>query len=207
MARFFLNFMVACSNGLKRSKPRNPILLLVITAITGACVTQLELNVSSPYFNAYAGSKLTLLKPIQIPPETASVYIQDGETKSYRAVDSYRAYCVFEVNTRREVAQTIEPDEFAVVRYRRDFEQVNSGAIVPVATLSLSGEMSNPMATVYSSELYLKSDKQPDVLRMTCSHWDDPETGNYLTVAEIKQTLNGLMTLQLPKLSATGKAT
>ena len=164
-----------------------------------SCAAQLEVNLASPYFNAFAGSKLFLLQSIEIPAETASVYIQDGKVKTFNDINRYSAYCNFEVNTRMDVRQTVMADEFKVIRHRQDFHQVsNVGATRYVALVQMGDDDGGPIATVYETALYLHSDKQPDVLRMTCSHWDDPHVGNYLTVAEIQQTINGLFRLEIP---------
>lgn len=173
--------------------------LLILTFIAlCSCATKLEVNLASPYFNAFAGSKLVLLQSIEIPAETASVYIQDGKVKTFNDINRYSAYCNFEVNTRMEVRQTVKADEFKIIRHRQDYHQVSSGGATRyVSLVQMDDDAGGAMAIVYETVLYLKSDKQPDVLRMTCSRWDDPHVGNYLTVAEIQQTINGLFRLDL----------
>ena len=48
-----------------------------------------------------------------------------------------------------------------------------------------------PYATVFD----LRSDTQPDVLRMTCMHWEDPTDARFLTLSEIRQALGDYISI------------
>jgi hypothetical protein len=43
----------------------------------------------------------------------------------------------------------------------------------------------------------LSSDVQPDVLRLSCMHWEDISIDKYLSVTQMRYALGKLFTLQL----------
>ncbi|NNG14194.1 MAG: hypothetical protein HKM22_03455 [Gammaproteobacteria bacterium] len=51
----------------------------------------------------------------------------------------------------------------------------------------------------YMTVLYLHSDRQPDVFRMTCQHWEAPSDAQHLTIKQIRQALGDLFTLKLAR--------
>ncbi len=148
------------------------------------------------------GLKLKLNKAIIIPGESTSLHIQDGEPRPQQLnpVENYRPYCVIEVRNRLAATQTIKPDIFTITRVFLDegfvslfpkLASLNMTASYPVLYLGTSGLT----AVVYITEIYLKSDTQPDVVKLACKQWDDPMMGAHLTLQEIKLALGELITI------------
>jgi hypothetical protein len=57
---------------------------------------------------------------------------------------------------------------------------------------------------VFSTRLALRSDRQPDIYRLTCMYWGSPGFDAHLTITDIRRTLTPLFTLNLPAPGARG---
>jgi hypothetical protein len=183
------------------------ILAVSLTLISCQAVTVQHGPVAVQYSNLPAnlapGIKLKLQKNIIIPGGSASVHIQDGETKPQQLnpVENYRPYCIIEVKHRLASTQTITPDTFEVTRVILDEEAVS---LFPrLASLAMNSGAKGlylgsggHTAVVFATIMDLSSGNQPEVTRLICQQWDDPAIGVHLTVQEISQALNGLMILE-----------
>jgi hypothetical protein len=171
-------------------------LLIMIVLFASGCQTPVARDETSPLFVVPVGSTLTLHRPLRIPPNDAGVYIQYGRVLAYNQVDAYYAHCDFEVRTRRAVAQTVRPDTFGITRVVQDTSLVDSGTkqLAAGAKFRPYGDIAH---LVYATEMYLRSASQPDVLRLTCAHREPPEEGDHLSIAQIRQALGELMSLQI----------
>jgi len=81
------------------------------------------------------------------------------------------------------------PDEFRIIRYFLDRNFVSSGKVMVASIGMMFSGAASATAEVYTIEMLLHSDKQPDVLRLSCEHWEDPIDGEYLTLDQIKQAV------------------
>jgi hypothetical protein len=63
----------------------------------------------------------------------------------------------------------------------------------PFGNSSNRGSAIQTFATI----LYLRSERQPEALRLTCGHWDYPPWATHLSIAQIRQTLGEVMTLRI----------
>ncbi|MFV1992574.1 MAG: hypothetical protein ACC635_01605 [Acidiferrobacterales bacterium] len=160
------------------------------------------LGYSNYPLNITPGLKLKLNKAIVIPGETASLHIQDGEPKPQQLnpVENYRPYCVIEVRNRLAATQTIKPDIFTITRVFLNEEFVS--LLPKIASLTMTASYpglylgaGGVTAVSYVTEIYLESDTQPDVVRLSCKQWDDPMVGGHLTLQEIKLALGELITI------------
>ena len=172
------------------------LLLAVSIVFLTACQSWHEPSENSPYYAIPVGTRLILNQPLTISAEKASVYIQRGKIVPYHRRDTYYANCKFEVNTVKQVSQTIEPDEFVVHRVSQYIEV--SRFFAPGTLLAQSGgDQGDVMSKLYSRLIYLRSSKQPDVLRIACGRWDDSPVSNHLTIQEIRNALGDLFTVRL----------
>jgi hypothetical protein len=55
-----------------------------------------------------------------------------------------------------------------------------------------------PTFQSFSTRMDLRSEKQPNIFRLSCARWDDPGRGDHLSIAEIRRTLDGVFTLHVP---------
>lgn len=167
-----------------------PVLILCACVVLGACQTADD---GAQARHIPAGSALELHQTLSIPPDRVSVRIQDGKLQD--SVDQYRPNCKFEIRTMASVQRAVRPDRFEIQRVRRFAEGVLAG--LTTAGIGLFGD--GPSYTPYITELYLHSDRQRDVLRLSCQHWQDPAwvEAAHVTVPEIRAALGPVFTLHL----------
>ncbi len=144
------------------------------------------------------GSELVLEQAITIPAEDTAVYVQGGRVVT--VVNEMRPYCKFAVWTRLEEQQEVAPDRFVIRRVNWGTSYIQATRPVMVA-LVVYGHRGAPDRLYYQTELYLSSERQPDVYRITCEV-DRIEAGGhsqhtYLTLSEVRGALEGLFRLEL----------
>ena len=123
---------------------------------------------ASPYYNVPVGTTVTLHERLDIGPERARIFLQDGTVRrptyiSY-GISEYAPHCHFSVDDVLEVAQVIEPDTFTVTRVRRlDFQQVVDGLPVGATLVALAGGGGGDgPGAVFHARIYdLSSPRQP----------------------------------------------
>lgn len=176
---------------------RHVFLLLLVVALS-ACSTA-PVPVTSPYYQIPPGSKLLLKQAVTIPPNDGRVYIQYGKVVSPKEKDDYHAHCWFLSWKVLDRAQPIKPDTFTIT-YSQQLEEVVSRQ--PDHLYAMNGMLGmdydgGPMALVYSTEMHIHSDRQPDIRRFICSHWEDPNDAQHLTVAEMQKAMGHIAQIQL----------
>ena len=183
-------------------------LLLMTVVLVAGCQTPQPRDPDSPYFAPPAGSRLTLEKPVEVPAGDAAVHIQAGRVMHYNDLDRYEPHCKFELRTVAAEARTVRPDTFVVERVERFSRSVRRTPEEPVrvAAAGRSGGLvigreseGGPFADIMTTRLVLRSERQPDVFRMECMHWDQFEFSQHLSVNQMRTTLKDLFTLVLPQ--------
>lgn len=179
----------------------NMRLLACLAFSLTACQSSANLPISSPYFEVPVGSRLVLNQPIEIAPTSATVRLQFGKIVSRFESQDFELACVFESNIVGKTAQLVEPDSFEIIRVRRGSNTSSAQAaprtgLVPVSARFVADGGSRQY---YKTELFLKSEKQPQILAMTCQHARESGDSDFrpLTVAEIRQALGGYFSLRL----------
>ena len=144
---------------------------------------------------------LILNRDIVIPANALAVYLQNGRVTP-GGVNHYEPSCKFELRHKKTEPQRVPAGTFRIrkfTRHRGDFAGVSIAPLRPARhrrRLDLFGEDA-PSFIVYASYFFLESAEQPDVLRMTCSHWQFWGEGRFLTLAEIQAALGEVFTLRL----------
>jgi len=177
---------------------------IALIALLGlaACRPPGSYPIDSPWYQPPAGSQLVLNQAVEIPPDSATLRFQFG--RIVPAVNDFETHCVFELTTVKETPQRVEPDTFRVTKVR-------SGSGIHRAARQTPGLMKarwvfddgGPTRYYYQTEMFLRSERQPRVLMLTCQHaW---ETGSSSfeyqrppTVAEMRRALGDYFTLKLP---------
>ena len=170
-------------------------LLLVLTA----CQTYPTLNEDSPYSAVPRESRLILHKAIALAPEQTRVYLQHGGVVPFENRDAFYAHCRIELSPTKQIAPTIEPDEFVIYKVTQQI-LVSDGP--PPGQLLAGGSGSDKDgidSKLYARILHLRSARQPGVLRLRCQRWDDLAFSKHLSISEIRETLGNTLTLQLAK--------
>lgn len=149
---------------------------------------------TSPFFKVPVGSTLTLNQPLTIQPHHASVRMQYGRIMPYSQIDKFYANCDFEVRTIAKQPTIINPDTFLITKVVNE-EDVAAGDWTVYAFFG-SGD-AGPSHVDYMTVMYLESVKQPDVLRITCTHWEDPVEAEFLSIQQMRKAMGKILTLNI----------
>ncbi len=169
-------------------------LLLVILPLSACSWT---INFSNQFSVIPIGSVLTLNQKLHIPPGKTGIYIQAGQVMERPSVNEYLPNCRFEVSSLNNSTFTVvDEDKFEVYKVMFDSELVSSERIM-YAALELISYGASLMADIRTTEFFLKSVKQPDVLRLRCGHWEDPSDAFYLNLDQVTQALGDVITIDL----------
>lgn len=152
---------------------------------------------TSTYYNTPVGSTLSVHTPLSIPPGTATIHIQAGEVRAYRDINRYYPHCSLEVKTLvQDSDQVVQPDVFTI--QRSYFDELIGAARSPfMQARRISDVDGGPTYIEMQRVMFLHSDRQPEVLRMICRHWAVGPMYDQMTIAEMRQTLGKLISLQL----------
>ena len=171
--------------------------VLLSTLLLSACQALVVTDINSPYYQIPVGSKLILQTELKLAPRQVSFYIQNGAVVKYFSLDQYHAHCKFEMWSKVDEKRRVKPTEFEITRVSHDYEFVRHfNRPVRVAALGIAGD-TTPIAVIDKTFLYLKSESERDVYRITCEHWSDTSDSRPLTVKEIRKTLDGMFELQI----------
>jgi hypothetical protein len=184
----------------------NNAAVFVLSLLLASCVNYPSYtnNPQSPLYALAPGSALVLNRDLTIPGEKLAVYLQGGEVFA-GAVNHYAPSCKFELRYKQPEPQIVHADEFTITRFtyhQGDFaQQAAKPLFQPVRyrpRLFLFDE-DGPTFIVFASYFFLHSATQPDVLRLTCSYWENggPLEGRFLSLAEIQAALGEVFTLHL----------
>lgn len=174
---------------------------LFCAILIGGCQSLANRDEALPYFHIPGGSTLVLNRDIVVPANRLSVYVQGGQVIPAGA-NFYYPHCKFELRHLEGRARRIRADTFSIYRTGRDWgshamlapprlRSVGQGLLLP------SPLNDQPSYIIYASNLYLRSDEQPEVFRLSCKQWWDPVDARFLSIQEIRQTLGDVFTLQL----------
>ena len=133
---------------------------------------------------------VTLKQDFPIRPDRSNEYIQGGEIRPYKSIEQYYTHCKLELREIADNERTIKPQTFNVTRIYRKEEF--AGFIKTI--LAGDGDSGLIMSTIY---LYLQSEQQPDIFRLSCMRQDESFYARHVTVEEMRDTLGDLMSLQL----------
>jgi len=181
-----------------------PILLFAVLLLSACAAAYKEYqgNVDSPYYLVPVGSTLVQNEDVVIPPNLAGAYLQGGVILPLSQINQYHPYCKFEVLKVRETPQTVKADTYVIKKVVQEIsDNVNSGQIRLAALYAgfgmLAGDKDGASALTFATRMYLRSDKQPDVYRLSCGLWAFPSTGQHVTIHQMRTALGGVFTLRL----------
>lgn len=185
------------------------IFCTALAVVLSGCQTRSYLgNENSPYYVVPAGSRLTLNQGLTIPSGELAVYMQNGRVMRNVELLHDVPFCKFELRDLGRAARTVQPDEMVVTRSTQARSRGVTALAAPVviaargATQLVSNDL--PSIESFSTRMDLRSDKQPEVFRLTCAQWGLPGDVRHVTIAEMRQALAGLFTLRLPRQEAAG---
>lgn len=137
-------------------------------------------------------TRVTLNRALAIRPDYASVYIQSGQVRPTNTAAEYHPHCILELRSVAPVARTVQPDTFTVTGIHRD--RFVAGVAGPqLAALALDG--GDYELVMSTTTLTLHSGRQPEVSRLLCQQLDEPFWAHHVSIAEMRQALGDIMTL------------
>ena len=150
--------------------------VLVAAAITG-CGNPMAVknDVDSQFFLIRPGSKLILHQDVDIGSGSSHASFQHGKVAP--GLDNYTVGC--ELDVRNLGPGTVSAGTFTISRAESSQEWI-----------------SQPNIMRFYRVIYLQSDTQPDVLRLTCQDWDGPLMGTDITIPEIREALGSYFSFE-----------
>ena len=171
-------------------------ILSLLTITLSSCSYQAPKDPNSSFYAPPVGSQLILHQTLTIPANNTEVRIQNGKViHSSWDLDTYYANCHFELRDIANVERTVQPDTFNISRAHQDTENVMLNT--PTVVASAGGGDGGPPLVDYITIMDLYSPRQPEVMRISCQHWNEANDGEHLNINQIRKTLDGLFTLTL----------
>ena len=128
-------------------------------------------DVDSPFFDIRPGSQWILHQDVTIPSGRAHANFQHGQVTS--GLDNYAVGCALDV---RDLGPgTVTAGSFTIRRAESSTEWI-----------------SHPNIMKFYRVIYLQSDTQSGVMRLTCHDWDGPLLGRDISVPEMREALGGI---------------
>jgi hypothetical protein len=186
-----------------------PILSVLATfVLLAGCQSPQVRDQDSPNFLPPKGSLVILHDDIQIPPQSARVFLQKGRLVGYHAVDHYYPWCAFEVNEVSDSIQILRANTFEIYRVYIRTEQVVDNTTTPLAKLTvgarkawpLSGDGSGGPTTVTKViVMWMNSLAQSNIRKLSCGGSEENEAlARTPSVMQIRTALGDVATLELP---------
>lgn len=175
---------------------------IVLVLLLGGCAGLESPDPASPYYAYTHGWVVQLKRPLTIEPGAATVRLQYGRIVPRNGVQEYDPFCVVELDTVRDEAQTLRPGNFEVWRVTRSVSTIAAVAS-PFVKAGLFVDNSQPSFLYYKTEFRLRDAAQPNLRGMTCM-WDQMAPGNqflmrHLALDEIRGAVGDWMRLIPPK--------
>ena len=178
------------------------VTLVSLLLMLFACTVNDTRDESSVFYAVPVGSVLKLNQDVTISGDQVATYVQNGELMSYDAVDKYHPNCKFEIYTMSEQSRKVEQDTFEIIKV---VDEIESSSIQENTQLAarggayMFGMLDRSYVFNYATMMYLKSEKQKDVYRMTCQHWEDVRDDRHLTVEQMRAAMGEVFTLVINK--------
>jgi len=182
------------------------LIMLTAVALLSACMADYDKkyqgDVDSPYYLVPVGSTLVQNQDVVIPPNQAGAYLQGGLILPLSQINQYHPFCKFEVLRVGETAQTVKADTYVIKKVVQEISDSVDAGQIRLAALSggigiLAGDRDGASALTFATRMYLRSNKQPDVFRLSCGQWAFPSTGQHVTIHQMRSVLGGVYTLRL----------
>ena len=153
------------------------------------------------YIIPTAGSVVKVKRALVVPPGQTRVFLQRGYVVSKRNLDRYYPSCNFEVLALRQRPTTIRPGTFSVTRTVRDIDYMVQSKPIQYAALGLDRvdyDDGGQALIIHVVHMRLKSEKQPNVYRLTCRSWQDfPYDAKEPTMADMREALGSKASIRL----------
>jgi hypothetical protein len=174
--------------------------------LTG-CQTSKVGDPASPYYPPPTGSAVILNNDLEIPPETARIFLQRGKTYGYHGFDRYTPWCYFELNTIKNTTQTLGADTFEVYKVSSRTEQVVENGTIHLAGVNIQfgtdvfmakGGSDGPSSETAVIQMWLRSEQQAQIRKLVCGGAEEnPAIVKAPSIDQIRAALGEIATLRL----------
>lgn len=179
--------------------------LAVCIASISACYVSYVKDENSVFYAVAVGSSLILNQAITIPGGQVAIYLQAGEILPYGNVDKYRPNCKFEIYTISEKPRSVQTDSFQIIKVEDDIESSSMQNNTQLASVDnvvarnnhAFGMLDHSEVFNYATLMYLRSDKQKDVYRLTCQHWESILDDKHLSIKQMRDAMGAVLTLNI----------
>ena len=173
--------------------------------LLAACAGNDVKDEGSVFYAVPKGSVLSLNQDLTIAGDQVAIYVQDGQVMPDKDINKYRPNCKFEIYTMSEKPRSVQPDHFEIITVVDEIESSGLQKSVQLASLALpEGDdylamwlLDHSLVFNYATMMYLKSDQQTDVYRMTCQHWEAVADDKHLSIAQMRQAMGDVFTLKI----------
>lgn len=150
--------------------------LVFITSTLFACSSMQSNDPGSLFFDIPGGSTISLNKKLTIPSNDTHAVIQHGKEIKDSDKNEYAINCRLDV--KKFGPRTLEAEDFKIIR-----------------TEDGQNWISYPSILRFYTEVYLRSDKGTDIIKMVCQEYGDQTDRNF-TVSEMQQALGDILTFK-----------
>jgi hypothetical protein len=175
------------------------LLLGLLPLVLAGCATA-PAGPDSPWALPPEGSALQLHQSIRVAAGRTRSFLQQGRSLPGGGINQLEASCNLEVRTLEEQPRSIEPDRFRILGTRRQVETVVQGPAGPAGSfrrVGLLGGGDSPPDVMHVIHFNLQSERQPDVMRLTCrGALDAPWRAQPPSLNEIREALGGIATFE-----------
>lgn len=179
---------------------------LVAAVIAGCSSTG---GYQTPEYRLANGSVIELTQTLRFASGEARSYIQDGESRAWNGVNTWRPYCSFGLNATRDhkpLVSEIHPAKFTTGDTRlgvyASLDPDNPPSVDPDSIFArddaeMVAEAADSAASPHTfyTTIALYSDQEPQVDDLTCAINGLPTARN-LTLAQIQATLGSIVKIQ-----------
>jgi hypothetical protein len=180
---------------------------LLSGVLLSGCRGGLQADSGDPDFHRIPeGSTLILDRPVWIGAERVRARLR-SDHKGWKLAGEYAPHCDLELRDINLGKVRVRPDRFEITRVSGGFTpilvrgkapiQLAANAYSATELAGVGGGSDTSFLRSYA-HLYLDSERQPDVYRVSCSYMGMPFDVELLTIAEIRLAMLGTARLVLP---------
>ncbi|MGD8796658.1 MAG: hypothetical protein PVH51_07380 [Thiohalophilus sp.] len=179
--------------------------LILILPLVNACQAP-PFSPDSPLSPVPVNSTLVLQESLSIPAGKVSLWFQDGRQRLSRDVDRYEPNCKFETLKMQDSEKTVNPDSFRIYKVVRWDDYAMQPIKLAASGTSMRVLMADGGSVTHlnvTTEMFLRSENQPDVYRLVCSQWEDAADAEHVTINQMRRALGNTFSLKIPAESDT----
>lgn len=181
-----------------RALRRGRVITGSASLLLASCAAPTIVDENSHLYPPPVGTVVELHTDVRIAPDRARATIQRGAV-SPTGVHPFAVWCQLEVRDVLPAPQVVHADTFRVHKVGSETTQVvETDSLQHVAGVDVQNQGSSDVTRIW--HLWLTSERQPNVLRMSCGGaFDAPYWAEFPSVQEIRATLGAVASLHLPQ--------